>query len=94
MKQCSDCGMEKDESEFQTYTQHGKSYTRNICKKCCYKYKVTWFKQLPSDKKAEYYGRNWNHRTCYIIKQHHEEMKNDPEHLTTEFIQKIVGRKC
>lgn len=32
--------------------------------------------------------------TCDIIKSHHEFMKNDPEHLTTDFIQKKVGRKC
>jgi hypothetical protein len=33
-------------------------------------------------------------KTCVIIHKHHEEMKNDPEHLSTEFIQKLVGRKC
>ena len=32
--------------------------------------------------------------TCKIICRHHKEMKDDPEHLTTEFLQKIVGRKC
>jgi hypothetical protein len=33
-------------------------------------------------------------KTCRIIRDHHKEMENDPEHLTTEFIQEIIGRKC
>jgi len=32
--------------------------------------------------------------TCEIIKKHHENMKDDPESLSTEFIQNIIGRKC
>ena len=32
--------------------------------------------------------------TCEIIKKHHEDMEGDPESLTTEFIQQIIGRKC
>jgi len=31
---------------------------------------------------------------CTMIKQHHEKMKDDPEHLTTDFMQKMLGRKC
>ena len=31
---------------------------------------------------------------CEIIKKHHEDMKDDPESLSTEFIQNIIGRKC
>ena len=31
---------------------------------------------------------------CNMIKKHHEELKEDPEHLTTEFMQKMLGRKC
>lgn len=30
---------------------------------------------------------------CTIIKKHHEDMKNDPERLSTSFIQGIVGHK-
>jgi hypothetical protein len=29
-----------------------------------------------------------------ILKVHHEEMKDDPERLTTKFIAKMVGCKC
>lgn len=32
--------------------------------------------------------------TYNIIKQHHEAMKDDPEHLTTEFIKKLIKVDC
>ena len=31
---------------------------------------------------------------CTTIKQHHEAMKDDPEHLTTEFIKKLIKVDC
>jgi hypothetical protein len=31
---------------------------------------------------------------CATIEAHHEMLKNDPERLSTEFIQTIVGKKC
>lgn len=31
---------------------------------------------------------------CRIIKKHHELMKDDPEHLSTVFLQELVGRRC
>lgn len=31
---------------------------------------------------------------CKILKKHHDEMKDDPEHLTTEFLQKLIGTRC
>jgi len=31
---------------------------------------------------------------CNFIKEHHEETKYDPEHLTTEFIKKILRVEC
>ena len=31
---------------------------------------------------------------CEIIKKHHENMKNDPESLTTEFMKHMVNIKC
>ena len=38
--------------------------------------------------------RKYSIQTCKIIRDHHEDLKDDPEHLTTEFIQKLVGSKC
>ena len=32
--------------------------------------------------------------TCEIIKKHHEILKEDPDHLPTEFIQKLIGIDC
>ena len=32
--------------------------------------------------------------TCEIIKRHHETLKEDPDHLPTEFIQKLIGIEC
>lgn len=32
--------------------------------------------------------------TCTIIRGHHEILKDDPERLSSDFIQKIVGKKC
>ena len=31
---------------------------------------------------------------CTILKKHHEAMKDDPEHLTTEFIKKLIKVDC
>ena len=31
---------------------------------------------------------------CEIIKQHHEDMKDDPERLTTKFMKSIVNIEC
>jgi len=33
-------------------------------------------------------------RTCNILKKHAEEMKDDPEHLSTKFLQKLIGINC
>ena len=32
--------------------------------------------------------------TCTIITEHHDTMKDDPEHLSTDFIQKLIGKDC
>ena len=94
MKRCSKCVIEKDESEFHTYNRKGKTYTDSYCKTCKKKYSIAWFNRLSVKERAEYYSQHRGNKTCNIIKNHHEEMKDDPEHMTTEFIQKIVGRKC
>jgi len=31
---------------------------------------------------------------CKLIKEHHDEMKDDPEHLTTEFIKSLLKVNC
>ena len=37
---------------------------------------------------------SYKHKICKLIKKHHVDLKDDPEHLTTEFIQKLIGVKC
>jgi len=32
--------------------------------------------------------------TCEILKKHHKKLKKDPEHLLTEFMQKLIGIDC
>ena len=31
---------------------------------------------------------------CEILKKHHKTLKEDPEHLSTEFIQELIGIDC
>jgi len=33
-------------------------------------------------------------QVCKIIKNHHEDLKDDPERLSTDFIQRLIGIKC
>jgi hypothetical protein len=32
--------------------------------------------------------------TCGILKKHHKKLKKDPERLSTEFMQKLIGIDC
>ena len=32
--------------------------------------------------------------TCTLLKLHHEDLKDDPESLSLEFLQQIIGIKC
>jgi hypothetical protein len=32
--------------------------------------------------------------TCEILKKHNATLKDDPEHLSTEFMQKLIGIDC
>jgi hypothetical protein len=45
-------------------------------------------------KKEEYFRRKYMERCCNIIKEHHDRMKDDPEHLTTDFLLDITGCNC
>lgn len=37
----------------------------------------------------------FNHKkACNLLKRHHEDLKYDPERLTTSFLQKIIGIDC
>lgn len=83
-----------------------KSATKNTlrCRSCHIKYKKQKIvctscgelkkhaaKQLCKSCYDKYYTKR---KTCGILKKHHEDMKNDPEALTTEFIQEMVNVDC
>lgn len=40
------------------------------------------------------YTRKMKKETCSILQKHAEDLKDDPEHLSTAFLQKIIGIKC
>ncbi len=42
----------------------------------------------------KYREKKMKEETCEIIRNHAEEMKDDPERLSTEFIKKIIRVKC
>jgi len=87
MKWCNQCGLEKDESEFYNskYTPDGKYWSCISCNR-------KRGKNLRL-KRKEASGIGWT-STCSTIRKHHENMKDDPERLSTEFLQNILGRKC
>ena len=103
-KTCKKCGEEKELSEFY-YAQTAKDRLQQHCKAChkkgCAEYlrkrynTDTEFRiKTRAYHKAYDYLHRYSEETCNIIRHHHEEMKDDPERLSTEFIQTIVGRKC
>ena len=32
--------------------------------------------------------------TCELLKEHHDNLKDDPEHLSCDFLKKIIGVDC
>ena len=58
---------------------HINNYTRSF-----YKHKKT---NIEHSKKK-------NLSVCTILKEHAHDLKNDPERLSTTFMQKIIGVKC
>lgn len=98
-KQCTKCKMIKPLSEFSKYPK-GRHGTFSWCKDCANSrarelYKTDETRRIYLHK---YYMKHGNltlrKETCNLIREHHETMKDDPEHLPTEFIQTIIGIKC
>jgi len=69
-------------------------FAKGLCRKC---YQNTRNKKIFEERpdiKAKSF-ENWHNKCiCKILKKHHEQLKDDPEHLSTEFLQKIIGIKC
>jgi hypothetical protein len=56
---------------------------------------VTELNQAYYKKKAEAIGTDSNRHkpaVCKFLKKHHEEYKDDPDALSSEFIKKLLGR--
>jgi len=92
-KVCKRCGEEKELTKFKLYDNEDIHTARPWCNKCLnIAYAASRSKRIiiyhttPLEKPTG--------TVCDIIRHHHEEMKDDPERLSTEFIQTLVGRKC
>jgi len=59
-------------------------------------------KEKINKKNREYYFKNKRNidrkqritKCIKILKEHHEKLKDDPEHLTTEFLSNLIGCNC
>jgi len=105
MKRCTVCGQLKSESE---YSIHSGNYLRPSCKKCNSSYYSNYvknriktdkiFKEKIKKRASDYYH---NHKktvskipvVCKILKEHSDNLAEDDEHLSTEFIMELLGRK-
>jgi hypothetical protein len=103
---CTKCGELKADSCF--YESGGRSHS--WCKSCEITLSGQRNERLRLDTRdipTQYNGRQnadsvlkirntdlKNKTSCSIIRDHHEKLKDDPNHLSTKFIQKLVGRKC
>lgn len=92
-KLCPRCNELKDISEFYPLKRGGYSCW---CKECGKKYTL-WYYRKRRQADPDFGGvlRSYErNRTCKILREHHERFSSDPEHLTTEFLQKVIGIKC
>jgi hypothetical protein len=96
MKICTKCKQEKDESEFYKDTRRaGKLQSR--CKTCRKNTNVEYSrKRRKIDQQYRKYlaDSTRKSRMCKSLKQHHVDLQFDPDHLTTEFLQNLIGIKC
>jgi len=65
------------------HKEHSKRYYENNKEKVA-KYRKNHYKKRPKS----------GSQICKIIKKHHDDMKDDPESMSTEFIQKMIGVDC
>jgi hypothetical protein len=106
-KQCVMCGETKSITDFYK-NKRAKDGACSYCKKCNTKYNTAYrnnrLKQDPSYRETiRAYVRKSDRKNCQkriqtqvceLIKEHHEDMKDDPEHLTTEFLKSLLRVDC
>jgi hypothetical protein len=106
MKTCSCCGLTKEDGDFYTL-KSGRLHS--WCKKCTVKksQERNSAAYIPTRHPDHYDGRKGrvsilkvrdvglkNKSVCAIIHDHHDKLKDDPERLRTDFIQKLVDVNC
>jgi hypothetical protein len=84
-KICNNCGVEKPVTEFYSSKRDGISH---VCKKC--EKDLYGYKKVENPKPR---GRKPT-SVCNLIKMHHEEMRDDPEHLSTDFLKNLLRVDC
>ncbi len=52
------------------------------------------FQPIQSPTVAQIMSRDRQRPVCATIRKHAEDLKDDPERLSTEFLQKLIGVKC
>lgn len=66
-----------------------------VCRKC---YMKQWSKEHQKEYKRRPYvitkQKRQRKTVCSTLKTHHHDMEDDPESLTTDFMQKMIGIKC
>lgn len=85
MRICNKCRVEKPVTEFYSRKRDG---IFHVCKKC--ERELHEYKKVENPKPR---GRKPT-AVCNIIKRHHEEMREDPEHLSTDFLKKLLRVNC
>jgi acetyl-CoA carboxylase beta subunit len=99
MKICTKCKIEKDESEF---NKRGKYSDKLLsrCKSCYNKYYLQKyhtdlkFQKRCANSAREHNHKRYNREICEILGRHHKAYQSDPDHLTTEFLQDLIGINC
>ena len=100
-KQCSKCGEIKPFSEFHK-DKKGTHGLRTWCKACEREYQRKYHKD--NRKKVNENSHNYYHKhkkkrkehkrpACRILKQHSEDLSDDPERLSTDFLINIISMK-
>lgn len=105
-KWCEQCGKEEIYAKGLCVSCYKKQYYKN--NKELYKVQHVRYIEKHPEKKEESLSKfiesinrkelkeakSLKKQTCKILKEHAKEMQDDPEHLTTEFMQKLIGIKC
>lgn len=69
-------------------------YAKGLCSYCYEKERRKKYYTKHPEKLKEKLEKFHKSKVCKILRKHAEDLKDDPEHLTTEFLQNMIGIKC